>query len=295
MFSVLSGVLRKATKHLIEAEEETEAIWKDKVILSLTLDRVYAALVASPSPETIVLSPGNILFLKAVANVKRSHRMKLPLRSSSVPILSWKLEEGKALELLQQSSDSEIILQRLYPFLNQGLPLKWLAAAAEVSKEIAEKSVRNLAYYGLVDFVEIFSFSNRYRATPRLPLLLTDKALADRCWDYCTKSKTRFYERNHSPQLMLTPLFHNEKELKLFAVYSSLCNAKSLGDFCSTYELGSLNERRVVNFGIVEGLLLQVNEHLLVERKAVSSKKLLSSLKAPELFDNLHSLHDVCV
>ena len=50
LFTVLEGVLRKVTKHLIEAEEEQEAIWKDKNVLGLTLERVYSTLVRKTSP-----------------------------------------------------------------------------------------------------------------------------------------------------------------------------------------------------------------------------------------------------
>lgn len=109
------------------------------------------------------------------------------MKSSNVAIISSKLEEGKVSDVLQNSKETEVILHRIYPYLKHQLPLKWLASAAEVSTEIVEKCIKNLAYYGLVDIVEIFSYTNRYRATSKLPLLLNDRVLASRCWDYCTK------------------------------------------------------------------------------------------------------------
>lgn len=77
----------------------------------------------------------------------------------------------------------------------------------------------------------------------------------------------------------MTPLFQNEKELKLFRIYSELCKAENLGDFSGKHDLGNLNERRLVQFGVIEGLIVQMNEYFLLERRAASSKKVLGSLK----------------
>lgn len=136
-------------------------------------------------------------------------RAKIQLKSSSVAILSSKFEEGKVSDVLQNSKETEIILHRIFPYLKHQLPLKWLASSAEVSSEITEKCLKNLAYYGLVDIVDIFSYTNRFRATRKLPLLLSDRMLASRCWDYCTKQKIQFYERGHISGGSITPLFQN--------------------------------------------------------------------------------------
>ena len=267
---MLSGVLRKATKHLVEAEEDDELVWKDKPDLGFALEQLYTSLIAPGVFHPIQLGGANVLFL----NLRRDPPAAAAMRASSVVIVKEHVKLG---------GSNGAALERISPFLRKQLPLKQLASAADVSREVAELCMQSLVGYDLAGVMELLTPTTRYRATRRLPQLLTDKVLASRCWEFCSKQKARFYEQMGPPSVLA-----NERELKLFALYASLASSANVGSFCSQHDLGPLNERRLVQFGVLEGLLRPLQEHLVI-RSGVKK------VKRQELLDPSLSVTDLCV
>ena len=119
-------MLRKATKHLVEAEEDDELVWKDKPDLGFALEQLYTSLIAPGVFHPIQLGGANVLFL----NLRRDPPAAAAMRASSVVIVKEHVKLG---------GSNGAALERISPFLRKQLPLKQLASAADVSREVAEQ------------------------------------------------------------------------------------------------------------------------------------------------------------
>lgn len=93
--------------------------------------------------------------------------------------------------------------------------------------------------------VPIFQYNNMYRPTPKLCLLAKCPKMQSRCIAKCSLKQRKCNVRD------------------IFRMFASMAHGASFGEICVRFNPGSLNinDRQMVLFGLVEGLIRIVNKY----------------------------------
>ncbi|KAI9143079.1 nitrogen permease regulator 2-domain-containing protein [Paraphysoderma sedebokerense] len=83
--------------------------------------------------------------------------------------------------------DWDMTMQRILPYIDGVSYVKWISEQSSVDINLVKLCIQHLLYYGVVNIVDIFSFSNIYRATPGLRSLPLSDNLQLECLSYVTK------------------------------------------------------------------------------------------------------------
>jgi hypothetical protein len=103
------------------------------------------------------------------AKIKSKTRFKTPpvIRDLDVPIFN-DLEKTSNLDILLFGKDNEILIDRIVPRIDGFCHVMAIAMESKVDIEIVKMVIQNLYYYRLITIIDLFRFSNSYKATHRL-------------------------------------------------------------------------------------------------------------------------------
>ncbi|KAK0089300.1 hypothetical protein PV325_008055 [Microctonus aethiopoides] len=147
----------------------------------------------------------------------------------------------------------DLTTQQVLPYIDGFNHVSRIAAEADVDKNLVKSCVQNLVYYGVVTLIPIFQYSNVYATTPKLRILAEDHDLQDRCINYVSKSSRQLaYLRD------------------IYRMYASMIHSTSIRDLCQRLNPQSLriNERRLIQFGLIEGLIRRVYKYPINVKRA---------------------------
>ncbi|KAL3272446.1 hypothetical protein HHI36_013926 [Cryptolaemus montrouzieri] len=101
-------------------------------------------------------------------------------------------------------------------------------------------------YYGVVALVSLFQYGNVYCTTPKLKLLAQNYELQQRCLNYVANSQRTL------PNLR-----------DVFRIYSAMTWGTTVKDLCLRFNPSNLkiNERKLVQFGVLEGIIRRVQKY----------------------------------
>ncbi|CAF4933578.1 unnamed protein product [Pieris macdunnoughi] len=118
-----------------------------------------------------------------------------------------------------------------------------IASLTDVEISLVRACVQNLVYYGVVTLVPIFQYCAVYSATPKLRQLTRCPGLQRQCVEFCARSPR-----------------HLPKVSDLFRMYAGMTYGSTIRDLCRRMKPQDLaiNERKLVLFGVLEGLIRRV-------------------------------------
>nr|XP_050859199.1 GATOR complex protein NPRL2 isoform X5 [Vespula vulgaris] len=138
------------------------------------------------------------------------------------------------LKVVKLAPEPKPVLDHQVPiFLEDGFNhVARIAAEADVENNLVKSCVQNLA--------------NVYAATPKLKQLAEDIKLQERCISYSSKSPRQ-------------PAYLRD----IYRMYASMTHSCSMRDLCQRLNPQNLriNERRLVQFGLIEGLIRRVYKY----------------------------------
>ncbi|XP_029043128.1 GATOR complex protein NPRL2 isoform X2 [Osmia bicornis bicornis] len=162
-----------------------------------------------------------------------------PVLDHQVPIF---LEGREAF----QSDQWDLTTQQVLPYIDGFNHVARIAAEADVENNLVKSCVQNLVYYGVVTLIPIFQYSNVYGATSKLKELAENPKLQERCIAYASKFPRQ-------------PAYLRD----IYRMYASMTHGSSMRDLCQRLNPQNLriNERRLVQFGLIEGLIRRVYKY----------------------------------
>lgn len=113
---------------------------------------------------------------------------------------------------------------------------------------------------GVATVIPVFQYCNIYRPTPKLSQLATCKQLQQRCIEQCTKI-------NSQTNLPGT----KAKVRDVFRIFASMAHGATFGELCVRFNPSALNinERKMVLFGLLEGLIRRVDKYPITVQRNV--------------------------
>lgn len=152
------------------------------------------------------------------------------------------------------------IYVQILPYINGFNHIARIASLADVALGLALQCIRHLILFGVVTVIPVFQYCNIYRPTPKLRHLATCKQLQQRCIEQCTKINIR--KNMPGPKA---------KVRDVFRIFASMAHGATFGELCVRFNPAQLNinERKMVLFGLLEGLIRRVDKYPITVQRNV--------------------------
>jgi hypothetical protein len=151
-----------------------------------------------------------------------------PVPNHAVPVLVVAL----------QTKRWDLTLISILPFVNGINTVQKISELADVDVNLVKLALQHLIYYGTVKLIDIFQFSNVYCLTKNIGKLLVDDGLKNSCLEFCNIHNRHAYE-----------------------LYSRFRHGQTVNVL--TKQMGEVDVRRLVIFGLVHNLLRRVHRYLI--------------------------------
>lgn len=140
----------------------------------------------------------------------------------------------------------DLTTMRICPYINGFNHIGRISASAHIALDLVKECIKHLVLLEVALLVPVFQYNNMYRPTPKLNLLSKSSKMAARCISKCSLSKQRKC---------------NVRDV--FRMFAAMAHGASFGEICVRFNPASLNinDRQMVLFGLVEGLIRIVNKY----------------------------------
>ncbi|XP_055313143.1 GATOR complex protein NPRL2-like [Sitodiplosis mosellana] len=157
-------------------------------------------------------------------------------------------------------SQWDLTTLRILPYINGFNHIARIASLADVALGLALQCIRHLILLGVATVIPVFQYCNIYRPTPKLSQLATCKQLQQRCIEQCTKINS---------QTNMPGTKANVRDV--FRIFASMAHGATFGELCVRFNPSALhiNERKMVLFGLLEGLIRRVDKYPITVQRNV--------------------------
>lgn len=140
----------------------------------------------------------------------------------------------------------DLTTMRIVPYINGFNHIGRISASAHIALDLVKECIKHLVILDVALLVPVFQYNNMYRPTPKLNLLSKSSKMSLRCIAKCSLSKQRKC---------------NVRDV--FRMFAAMAHGASFGEICVRFNPASLNinDRQMVLFGLVEGLIRIVNKY----------------------------------
>ncbi|XP_076263040.1 nitrogen permease regulator-like 2 isoform X1 [Rhynchophorus ferrugineus] len=226
------SVVTKLSEYLMSMEIESSflSIGQSKEKLSPLLEKVMEDL--NTKGECALLQGPIATHLK-VCQIRSDPN---PVLDHQVPIFIKELPPNQW----------DLTTQQVTPYINGFNHIARIASLSDVDNNLVKACVQNLVYYKVVALVPLFQYSNIYCTTPKLRTLAQDIDLQRRCLQYVARCNRQI------PNLR-----------DVFRTYAAMTRGTTIKDICNRFNMANMriNERKLVQFGVLEGLIRRVHKY----------------------------------
>uniref|UniRef100_A0A0A9Y5U1 Nitrogen permease regulator 2-like protein n=1 Tax=Lygus hesperus TaxID=30085 RepID=A0A0A9Y5U1_LYGHE len=186
-----------------------------------------------------------------------THLKVTKIRSDPPPVLDHQVPVIVENMDVYQSEQWDLTTQQVLPHIDGINHVAKIAALADVENNLVKTCLQNLVYYGVICMVPIFQYSNCYAVTSKLRKLAVDRKLQDDCLRAVSRSSWQL------------PHFRDA-----FKLYCSMNHGTTVKDLCLRFNLQLLkiDERKLVQFGLVEGLIRRIHKYPTIVMDGVSGE-----------------------
>ncbi|XP_008196607.1 GATOR1 complex protein NPRL2 [Tribolium castaneum] len=155
----------------------------------------------------------------------------------------------------------DLTTQQVAPYIDGFNHVARIAALSDVENNLVKACVQNLVYYGVVALVPLFQYGNVYCTTPQLNILAHDVNLQNKCLKYVAVSQRQL------------PNFRD-----VFRMFAAMTRGTTMRDLCLRFNPANLriNERKLVQIGVLEGLIRRVHKYPILLSDTSELQKSLS-------------------
>ncbi|XP_011876032.1 PREDICTED: nitrogen permease regulator 2-like protein isoform X2 [Vollenhovia emeryi] len=180
-----------------------------------------------------------------------------PVLDHQVPIF---LEDKESF----QNDQWDLTTQQLLPYIDGFNHVARIAALADVENNLVKSCVQNLV--------------NVYAATTKLRKFPDDAKLVERCVAYASTSARQ-------------PAYFRD----IYRMYTSMTYGVTMKDLCQRLNPQNLriNERRLVQFGMIEGLIRRIYNYPVLHPEAVSSEEAKNN-PVYKYFTGAYNMDEIC-
>ena len=131
---------------------------------------------------SIELFPTTFFHFKAKATHKQQRSKPPPIINDfDVPVF---VDLHKNFEILLFAKENELLVDRILPRIDGFKHVLAIATDCKVDSDIVKMILQHLYFYGLIKLIDLFLFTNCYKATSKLPKLANNRKSQLKCKQY---------------------------------------------------------------------------------------------------------------
>jgi hypothetical protein len=260
-------VVKKLAGYLTQLEEDTAFLSKPENTeeVSSFLAEVLNGLNSEGSCN-INMAKSCTVHLKLAATI---HEL-ISVEEHDVPVLTVPRE-------VVMKYQWDLTTQQILHYVDGSAHVKKIAQEADIELNLVKADLQNLLHYKMLQLVPIFQYSNVYTVTRDINKLMEDNHLQQECLKFVAKS-----ERS-SPDLR-----------DVFMLYCDFTPGTTVKDLCtrqtSPHSL-RVDERKLVQFGVMKGLLRRMHKYPVTLPGEHISPRIQPFAR---LLDGKHSFDQIC-
>jgi len=214
------------------------------------LQKIYVDLQHNAEVKDLEVTPANAVNLKLFKKVSQPPG---EIADHQVPIIVADVS-------VLNRPEFDLTLSKVIPMIDGVNYVKRIAQLSNVEVKLVKKCVSQLLYYGAVEMVEIFQFSNVYVPTAEVGKLYKDKQMQQACVAYVST----FSKSGKKAKFSI-----------LFKLYCSLQRGLRMGTFATQYKLleSRIDPRRFAIFGVINGLIRRVHKYPITRPTPIIANK----------------------
>ncbi|XP_072382097.1 GATOR1 complex protein NPRL2 [Diabrotica undecimpunctata] len=242
------SVVQKFSDYLVAREMESDFLSQEKMTkIKLTPILTQVKEELNTKGECALTEGATTTHLK----VCRIRLDPSPVMDHQVPIFIRELPEQQW----------DLTTQQVTPYIDGFNHVAKIATLSDVENNLVKACVQNLVYYGIVALVPLFQYGNVYCTTPKLKMMAQDVDLQHRCLNFVAKSKRQ------------PPTIRD-----VFRLYAAMTRGTTIRDLCIRFNPSNLriNERKLVQFGVLEGIIRRVHKYPVILSDQSDLEKSLS-------------------
>jgi len=261
-------VVRKLAEHLVTLEVEQSLLSKEsnRAELPKILNQILRDL--NKSGLCTVTVGSSTLHLK-VSQVAAEPPL---VYDYHVPVFTSKFSPLK-------QDYWDLTTKQVLPYIDGRSHVAKIAIEADVDNGLVKACIQNLLYYGVVQLIPIFQYSNMYAVTPKLRELPLNRELYKDCITYVSKSER-----------------HPASFRDVFQMYCGMTYGTTIRDLCLRLNPHALriDEQRLVQFGVLKGIIRRIQKFPVYkpENQRGSQKRTATSLH--RLCSGVASYDEIC-
>lgn len=170
-----------------------------------------------------------------------------PVNDWDVPISLLNLgRDRSAPGGIDWSSDWDLTMASVYPYVNGINHVKRIAQLADADLELTRQCMEHLLYYGCIIMVDVFQFFNIYALKPSIASLADDPSIQAECGSYVTR-----------PGYAIPPW------PTLLSLYTALRPGIVLDQWIEERDVEAMgvDVRRFITFGVIKGFIRRVHRY----------------------------------
>lgn len=193
-----------ATLCSMEVESQFLSNARTRPHLQQVLERILVSLNSPQAECNLLLDDGNSLNLKLF---KPPKALASPVPDYAVPVLlrpEWQL----------QMFDWDLTINWIVPHINGLKYARLISQSSEVDMEMVRACLRVLKHHGVLAFVDIFRYSNRYESTGRAAAMLAGRApqLLNAAFNFVAKTCNKVGVGNTASSVVLDSSAHSGRD-----------------------------------------------------------------------------------
>ncbi|CAG9103130.1 unnamed protein product [Plutella xylostella] len=231
----LEPLVKKLTEYLLSMELETEWLSRqsrsgDARALGGLMRQVMRDI---NSRRMCTLTVGTTTTHLTVVRVNSD---PAPVRDHQVPVFLYSRHSFAP-------DQWDLTTNQILPYIDGFNHVSKIAALTDVEVSLVRACVQNLVYYGVVTLVPMFQYCAVYSATPKLRQLTRCAGLQRQCLEFAARSARQL-----------------PKVSDAFRMYAGMTYGTCIRELCRRLRPQDLaiNERKLVLFGVLEGLIRRV-------------------------------------
>ncbi|CAH1110648.1 unnamed protein product [Psylliodes chrysocephalus] len=240
-------VVMKFSEYLVAREMESNFLSEGKVNKKLAPILTQVKNELNNKGECALIEGATTTHLK-VCTIRLD---PTPVMDHQVPIFIRELPEQQW----------DLTTQQVTPFIDGFNHVAKIAVLSDVENNLVKACVQNLVYYGVVALIPLFQYGNVYCTTPKLKMMVQDIDLQQKCLNYVAKNPRQL------------PAIRD-----VFRMYAAMTRGTTIRDLCVRFNPSNLriNERKLVQFGVLEGIIRRVQKYPVIVAEYSDLHKSLS-------------------
>lgn len=198
----------------------------------------------------------------------RVHPDPRPVKDHEVPILT-----GSSIIPTQW----DLTTQQVLPYIDGYRHVSKIALEADVEVSLVKACIQNMIYYGIINIIPVFQYSNIYVTTPHLASLMKEPLKSE-----CLRAVS--CKESATPSLK-----------SVYPMYAYMKPGVTIKDVCTKFNPSGngIDEKKLVRFGLIKGILRRLQKYPVFMNTDPSS--VYHQRGVYRYFDGTENFDEICV